>query len=150
MTIRYRLPLPTHEIVLTSKSSKAQYGTTQGSLFTLVEPVPSCRDECCKSVQKLKEEILTTRCKICRAVRVWKMCFALVHTHVSIREAVMIFSAFILDNRHSVKSLSPGKVIQCLFDKISLVLYTDAVDAAMVRLFSSVSCLSKGEFEPPF
>ncbi|KAG2403594.1 60S ribosomal protein [Vigna angularis] len=38
------------------------------------------------------------------------------------------------------KSLSPGKVIQCRLQ--SWPFYTNADDAAMVRLFSSVSCLS--------
>ncbi|KAG5074487.1 hypothetical protein JHK84_055718 [Glycine max] len=38
--------------------------------------------------------------------------------------------------------------MQFLFVKTSMVLYTDADDAAMVRLFSSVSCLSKGVSEP--
>ncbi|KAL2325917.1 hypothetical protein Fmac_024975 [Flemingia macrophylla] len=40
-------------------------------------------------------------------------------------------------------------VFQCLFDETSMVLYTEADDAALTRLFSLASCLSKGESEPP-
>lgn len=52
----------------------------------------------------------------------------------------MLFSTFRSDKR--LKSLGTGKVIQCLFENTIVVVYSiDTDTAAMMRFFSSFSCL---------